>query len=60
MEHRHDDFPVYDLDGPVPELDTNGHRSTLADFFRNGQGKTLKEAASQWELDSFPPFSGWA
>jgi hypothetical protein len=26
----------------------------LADFFRNGQGKTLKEAASKWELDSFP------
>lgn len=48
------DFSSYDLDGPVPELDTNGHKSTLADFFRNGQGKTLKEAASKWEIDSFP------
>jgi alkanesulfonate monooxygenase SsuD/methylene tetrahydromethanopterin reductase-like flavin-dependent oxidoreductase (luciferase family) len=48
------DFSIYDLDGPVPELDTNGHKSTLADFLRNGQGKTLKEAASKWEIDSFP------
>jgi alkanesulfonate monooxygenase SsuD/methylene tetrahydromethanopterin reductase-like flavin-dependent oxidoreductase (luciferase family) len=48
------DFSVYDLDGPVPELDTNGHKSTLADFFKSGRGRTLKEAASKWELDAFP------
>lgn len=48
------DFSAFDLDAPVPELTTNGHRSTLADFFRNAEGKTLREAASNWQIDSFP------
>jgi FMN-dependent oxidoreductase (nitrilotriacetate monooxygenase family) len=48
------DFSVYDLAEPVPELSTNGHRSTLADFFKNSQGKTLREAASGWTLSGVP------
>jgi alkanesulfonate monooxygenase SsuD/methylene tetrahydromethanopterin reductase-like flavin-dependent oxidoreductase (luciferase family) len=44
------DFSVYDWDEPVPELTTNGHRSTLADFFKNSHGKTLREAAANWQI----------
>jgi FMN-dependent oxidoreductase (nitrilotriacetate monooxygenase family) len=48
------DFSVYDWNEPVPELTTNGHRSTLADFFKNSQGKTLREAAANWLLGGVP------
>jgi FMN-dependent oxidoreductase (nitrilotriacetate monooxygenase family) len=48
------DFSVYDWNEPVPELTTNGHRSTLADFFKNSQGKTLRQAAANWALGGVP------
>jgi len=48
------DFSVYDWNEPVPELTTNGHRSTLADFFKNSQGKTLRQAAANWMLSGVP------
>lgn len=48
------DFSVYDWNEPVPELTTNGHRSTLADFFKNSRGKTLRQAAANWMLSGVP------
>ncbi|MCL8025752.1 NtaA/DmoA family FMN-dependent monooxygenase [Nocardioides bruguierae] len=49
------DFSTFDLDQPVPDVGTNGHRSTLADFLRMGTGgKTLREVASTWSIESFP------
>lgn len=48
------DFSVYDWNEPVPELTTNGHRSTLADFFKNSRGKTLRQAAANWVLGGVP------
>jgi alkanesulfonate monooxygenase SsuD/methylene tetrahydromethanopterin reductase-like flavin-dependent oxidoreductase (luciferase family) len=38
------DFSGCDLDAPVPELTTNGHQSSLAQFIRRAGGKTLREA----------------
>lgn len=35
------DFSQFDLDKPLPEIETEGHRGTLATFAR--QGKTLRE-----------------
>lgn len=48
------DFSEFDLDGPVPELTTNGHRSTLGDFLKNTPGDTLKERAANWSISSVP------
>jgi len=48
------DFSGYDWNEPVPELTTNGHRSTLADFFKNSRGKTLRQAAANWVLSGVP------
>jgi FMN-dependent oxidoreductase (nitrilotriacetate monooxygenase family) len=48
------DFSTYDWNEPVPELTTNGHRSTLADFFKNSRGKPLREAAANWVLGGVP------
>jgi FMN-dependent oxidoreductase (nitrilotriacetate monooxygenase family) len=48
------DFSEFDLNEPVPELTTNGHRSTLADFLKNSQGKTLREAAANWTIGAVP------
>lgn len=48
------DFSTCDWNEPVPELTTNGHRSTLADFFKNSRGKTLREAAANWVLGGVP------
>jgi FMN-dependent oxidoreductase (nitrilotriacetate monooxygenase family) len=47
------DFSTYDLDAPIPEVSTNGHRSTLSDFVRQGAGgKTLREVAANWTINS--------
>jgi FMN-dependent oxidoreductase (nitrilotriacetate monooxygenase family) len=47
------DFSQFDLDAPVPRLTTNGHRSTLADFLKQGGGgKTLREAAAGWNINA--------
>ncbi|MFT4044574.1 MAG: NtaA/DmoA family FMN-dependent monooxygenase [Gordonia sp. (in: high G+C Gram-positive bacteria)] len=37
------DFSKYDLDQPLPDFESNGHQSTVADFKRASQGKTLRE-----------------
>ena len=47
------DFSQLDLDSPVPQLTTNGHRSTLSDFLRqSGDGRTLREAAANWNISA--------
>ena len=49
------DFSTFDLDQPIPDVSTNGHRSTLSDFIRMGTGgKTLGEVASTWSIESVP------
>ncbi|MFT4084275.1 MAG: NtaA/DmoA family FMN-dependent monooxygenase [Nocardioides sp.] len=49
------DFSVYEMDAPIPDVTTNGHRSTLADFIRQGtRGRTLAEVASEWSIESIP------
>jgi FMN-dependent oxidoreductase (nitrilotriacetate monooxygenase family) len=49
------DFSSFDLDQPIPDVTTNGHRSTLSDFLRMGTGgRTLGEVASTWSIESFP------
>lgn len=45
------DFSSYDPDAVVPEVTTNGHRSTLENFLMRGQGKTLREIAATWNLN---------
>jgi FMN-dependent oxidoreductase (nitrilotriacetate monooxygenase family) len=45
------DFSKYDLDAPLEDVQTNGHRSTLNDFLRlGGNGKTLREVALNWSV----------
>jgi FMN-dependent oxidoreductase (nitrilotriacetate monooxygenase family) len=46
------DFSKFDLDEPFPDLTSvsNGHQSSVADFTRAGQGKTLREVASHRHL----------
>jgi alkanesulfonate monooxygenase SsuD/methylene tetrahydromethanopterin reductase-like flavin-dependent oxidoreductase (luciferase family) len=47
------DFSTYDLDAPLPEVTTNGHRSTLNDFLSLGAGgKTLRQVAASWTISS--------
>jgi FMN-dependent oxidoreductase (nitrilotriacetate monooxygenase family) len=47
------DFSTYDLDAPVPDVSTNGHRSTLKDFLSLGDdGRTLREVAASWTISS--------
>jgi FMN-dependent oxidoreductase (nitrilotriacetate monooxygenase family) len=47
------DFSSYDLDAPVPQVTTNGHRSTLSDFLSLGEsGRTLREVAAAWTISS--------
>jgi long-chain alkane monooxygenase len=49
------DFSSFDIDQPIPDVTTNGHRSTLSDFIRMGTGgKTLGEVASTWSIESVP------
>ncbi|MBH0237975.1 NtaA/DmoA family FMN-dependent monooxygenase [Methylobrevis albus] len=38
------DFSGCDLDAPVGEFTTNGHQSSLQQFLKNSEGKTLREA----------------
>jgi alkanesulfonate monooxygenase SsuD/methylene tetrahydromethanopterin reductase-like flavin-dependent oxidoreductase (luciferase family) len=44
------DFAKFDLDKPLPEVTTNGHQSTLADFVKVAEGKTLREAGSTFKI----------
>jgi alkanesulfonate monooxygenase SsuD/methylene tetrahydromethanopterin reductase-like flavin-dependent oxidoreductase (luciferase family) len=45
------DFSKFDLDAPLEDVQTNGHRSTLNDFLRLGiDGKTLREVAMNWTV----------
>jgi FMN-dependent oxidoreductase (nitrilotriacetate monooxygenase family) len=44
------DFAKFDLDAPLPEVTTNGHQSTLADFMKMAEGKTLREAGSTFKI----------
>jgi FMN-dependent oxidoreductase (nitrilotriacetate monooxygenase family) len=39
------DFSKFDLDRPLPDVSTEGHRSVLADFVAKAAGKTLREVA---------------
>jgi len=51
------DFTQFDLDAPVPEITTNGHRTTLEAFLRKGGDagtKTLRELASMPSLNAVP------
>jgi long-chain alkane monooxygenase len=49
------DFSGFDLDGPVPQVDTNGHRGTLAGFLAGAKpGATLREAAADWSVSCLP------
>ena len=46
------DFSVFPLDEPLPEVDTNGHRTTVSEFARAANGKTLREAAGYRQMES--------
>jgi FMN-dependent oxidoreductase (nitrilotriacetate monooxygenase family) len=41
------DFSKFDLDGPVPEVETNAARGSLAAYLHHGDGRTLREIASR-------------
>ena len=41
------DFSAFDLDAPLPAVETQGHQSVLADFAAKAQGRTLREVASR-------------
>lgn len=44
------DLSKFDLDEPLPDISTNGHQSTLADFKKFGEGKTLRELGSTFKI----------
>jgi FMN-dependent oxidoreductase (nitrilotriacetate monooxygenase family) len=44
------DFSRFDLDQPLGEVSTNGQQGTLAQFARQGEGRTLRELASGFSL----------
>lgn len=49
--HSGVDFSTFDLDAPVPDIQTNGHQSTMNRFLQQANGKTLREALpskSRW------------
>jgi FMN-dependent oxidoreductase (nitrilotriacetate monooxygenase family) len=48
------DFSQFALDEELPEISTNGHQSTIAEFARNARGKTLREAVSYRQVESVP------
>jgi FMN-dependent oxidoreductase (nitrilotriacetate monooxygenase family) len=56
----HIDFSTFDLDAPLPELETNGSQSTLAEFTRGNQGLTLREIALKRAGNMGVPFVGTA
>jgi FMN-dependent oxidoreductase (nitrilotriacetate monooxygenase family) len=40
------DFSKFDLDAPLPDMSkSNGHQSSVADYQKAGQGRTLREVA---------------
>ena len=43
LERSDIDFSVYELDEPLPELETNGERGSLDKFAQWGSGKTLRQ-----------------
>jgi FMN-dependent oxidoreductase (nitrilotriacetate monooxygenase family) len=48
------DFSGSDLDAPVPEVPTNGHRGMLEDWYSMSKGKTLRQAAADWTIHCVP------
>jgi FMN-dependent oxidoreductase (nitrilotriacetate monooxygenase family) len=47
------DFSTFDLDQPLEDVETNGHRTTLSNFIKMGAGgKTLREVALGWSSSS--------
>ncbi|MET0886128.1 MAG: NtaA/DmoA family FMN-dependent monooxygenase [Mycetocola sp.] len=40
------DFAAMDLDAPIPEVTGNGEQSSMANYVKAGQGKTLRELAA--------------
>jgi FMN-dependent oxidoreductase (nitrilotriacetate monooxygenase family) len=46
------DFSQFDLDEPLPELETNGERGSLDKFAQWGTGKTLRQLAIDGVADS--------
>ncbi len=41
------DFSKFDPEQPLPEIETEGHRSVLMEFAARGKGKSLRELAGQ-------------
>jgi FMN-dependent oxidoreductase (nitrilotriacetate monooxygenase family) len=48
--HSEVDFSQFDLDGPLPEITTNGHRSTMEAL--RGTGETVRDVARAWWRES--------
>jgi alkanesulfonate monooxygenase SsuD/methylene tetrahydromethanopterin reductase-like flavin-dependent oxidoreductase (luciferase family) len=46
------DFSKFDLDQPLPEFETNGHKSSVADAAKAVKGKTLREMATYRTMES--------
>jgi len=47
------DFSQFDLDAPLPDdAQTNGHQSTLANFRKWADGRTLREAVQDYRTES--------
>lgn len=49
------DFSQFELDEPLPnDIETNGHRTTLDEFIRLGEGgtKTLRQVAAGWNINA--------
>jgi FMN-dependent oxidoreductase (nitrilotriacetate monooxygenase family) len=47
------DFSKFDLDQPLPDdVETNGHQSTLANFRKWANGRTLREACVAYRTES--------
>ncbi|MBF4481136.1 FMN-dependent oxidoreductase, nitrilotriacetate monooxygenase family [Rhodococcus rhodochrous J3] len=47
------DFGKFDLDAPVPEIETNAARATTAHHLRNSEGRTLREIVSTRSTGAF-------
>jgi alkanesulfonate monooxygenase SsuD/methylene tetrahydromethanopterin reductase-like flavin-dependent oxidoreductase (luciferase family) len=52
------DFSQYDPDKPLPDFESNGHQSTVADYKRAAEGKTLRELVSQRRVSESIPLVG--
>jgi FMN-dependent oxidoreductase (nitrilotriacetate monooxygenase family) len=44
------DFGQFDLDAPVPEVTGNGEQSSMANFRKSSEGKTLREAITSYSV----------